>query len=196
MIDGLPDFELVGEAITGVEAVSVAQAARPDLVVMDLHMPGLDGVEATRQVLAASPETAVLILTMHDDEGMLMAALRAGARGYLLKGASADEIAQAMRSIVGGGAAFGTGVADRVLLRLTGPAQTPTVFPQLTRREVEVLELLAGGMGNQEMARRLWLSPKTVRNHVANIVAKLEVNDRYQAIVMARDAGLGRDAPA
>ena len=185
----------MGEAITGVEAVSVAQAARPDLVVMDLHMPGLDGVEATRQVLAASPETAVLILTMHDDEGMLMAALRAGARGYLLKERAPTRSPRrcARSSAAGRHSARGWPTG---LLRLTGPAQTPTAFPQLTRREVEVLELLAGGMGNQEMARRLWLSPKMVRNHVANIVAKLEVNDRYQAIVMARDAGLGRDAPA
>lgn len=191
----LPDFELVGEATTGTEAVEGAQTAQPDLVVMDLHMPDLDGVEATRQLVAASPGLAVLVLTMHDDDGMLIAALQAGARGYLLKGAGHNEIAQSLRSVVVGGAAFGVGVADHVLLRLTGRAQPQAAFPQLTRRELEVLDLLAGGTGNQEIARELWISAKTVRNHVANIVAKLEVSDRFQAIVLARDAGLGRGRP-
>jgi len=184
----LPDFELVGEATTGSEAVRIAQTSRPDIVVMDLNMPELDGVEATRQLVAANPDIAVLVLTMHDDDGMLVAALRAGARGYLLKGADQTELAQAMRAVIGGGAAFGPGIADLVLLRLAGKVSPTAAFPQLTRRELEVLTLLAEGVGNQDIARRLWLSP----NHVANIVAKLGVTDRFQAIVLARDAGVGR----
>lgn len=191
----LPDFELVGEATTGQEAVDAARGTRPDVVVMDLHMPEVDGVEATRQLVAGHPGLAVLVLTMHDDDGMLIAALRAGARGYLLKGAGHEEITQTLRSVVAGGAAFGAGVADQILLRLSGRAQPGTAFPQLTRRELEILDLLARGTGNQDIARALWLSTKTVRNHVANIVAKLEVSDRFEAIVLARDAGLGRNSP-
>ena len=189
----LPDFELVGEATTGAEAVRVTQATDPDVVIMDLHMPELDGVEATRRIVTAKPAAAVLVLTMHDDDGMLTAAVQAGARGYLLKGAGHEEITQALRSVVAGGAAFGAGVAEQVLSRLAGRVQPQTAFPQLTRRELEVLDLLARGAGNQDIARQLWLSAKTVRNHVANIVAKLEVGDRYGAIVLARDAGLGRE---
>ncbi len=189
----LPDFELVGEATTGAEAVKLAEGAEPDVLVMDLHMPQLDGVEATRQLVAARPQIAVLVLTMHDDDAMLIAALQAGARGYLVKGAGHDEITQALRSLVAGGAAFGAGVADHVLLRLSGRLQPKVPFPQLTRRELEILDLLAKGTGNQEMARQLWLSPKTVRNHVANIVTKLGVSDRFEAVVLARDAGLGRN---
>lgn len=188
----LPDFELVGEATNGAEAVAIAEATKPDIVVMDLHMPELDGVEATRRLVAAQPGIAVVVLTMHDDDGMLISALQAGARGYLLKGAGHEEITQALRSVVAGGAAFGAGVADNVLLRLSGRTEPKAVFPQLTSRELEVLGLLARGTGNQDIARQLWLSAKTVRNHVANIVAKLEVSDRFEAIVLARDAGLGR----
>lgn len=191
----LPDFELVGEATNGVEAVGVAETKHPDLVVMDLHMPELDGVEATRQLVSGNHDMAVLVLTMHDDDGMLISALQAGARGYVLKGAGHDEITRALRSVVEGGAAFGAGVAEQVLLRLTGRVQPQTTFPQLTRRELEILDLLARGTGNQDIARQLWLSAKTVRNHVANIVAKLGVSDRFEAIVLARDAGLGRDRP-
>jgi DNA-binding NarL/FixJ family response regulator len=190
ILASLPDFELVATASSGTEAVTAGVAQHPAVVVMDLHMPDLDGVQATRQLLAAHPDIAVLVLTMYDDDEMLLAALRAGARGYLLKGASHSDIAQALRSIVTGGAVFGTGVADHVLSRLAGRA-APKPFPQLTRRELEILELLAQGCGNQDIARRLYLSAKTVRNHVANILAKLEVPDRAQAIATAREAGLG-----
>ena len=192
VLASLPDFELVATAATGSDAVAAATTSHPDLVVMDLHMPDLDGVQATKQLLAAYPDIAVLVLTMYNDDEMLLAALKAGARGYLLKGASHSELAQALRSIVTGGAVFGTGVADHVLDRLAGRA-TPNPFPQLTRRELEILELLAQGRGNQDVARRLHLSPKTVRNHVANILAKLEVPDRAQAIAIAREAGLDNE---
>lgn len=194
ILGAVPDFDLVGEATTGLEAVNMANNSEPDVVIMDLHMPELDGVEATRQLVAARPFIAVLVLTMHEDDAMVVSALQAGARGYLLKGAGHDEITQALRSLVHGGAAFGAGVAEKVLLRVTGRVETQRAFPQLTRRELEILELLARGSGNEAIARQLWLSAKTVRNHVANIVAKLEVADRFEAIVVARDAGFGRDA--
>lgn len=193
ILAALPDFELVATAASGKEAVSAGVTHHPAVVVMDLHMPDLDGVQATKQLLAAHPDTAVLVLTMYDDDEMLLAALRAGARGYLLKGASHADIAQALRSIVAGGAVFGTGVADHVLNRLTGRAAPPP-FPRLTRRELEILELLAQGCGNHDIARRLYLSAKTVRNHVANILTKLEVPDRTQAVITARQAGLGGSA--
>ena len=191
VLAALPDFELVGTTASGQEAVSTAASCRPDVIVMDLHMPELDGVAATRAVLAEHPEVAVLILTMYDDDEMLVAALKAGARGYVLTGASDADIAQALRTVAAGGAVFGTGVADLVLGRLMGrAARSP--FPQLTPRELEILALLAAGRGNQDVAQRLYLSPKTVRNHVANILAKLDVPDRAQAIAAARDAGLGQ----
>jgi DNA-binding NarL/FixJ family response regulator len=188
----LPDFELVATAATGSDAVAAAATHHLDIVVMDLHMPDLDGVQAIKQLLDAHPDMAVLVLTMYDDDEMLRAALKAGARGYLLKGAGHSDIAQALRSIVTGGAVFGAGVADQVLDRLAGRAAT-NPFPQLTQRELEILELLAQGCGNQDIARRLHLSPKTVRNHVANILAKLDVPDRAQAIAIAREAGLNTD---
>lgn len=194
VLTSLPDFELVATAGTGDDAVAAADTHHPDVVVMDLHMPDLDGVQATRQLLAAHPNVVVLILTMYDDDEMLREALKAGARGYLLKGASYSELAQALRSIVAGGAVFGTGMADHVLDRLAGRATTRP-FPQLTPRELEVLTLLAKGSGNQDIARQLYLSPKTVRNHVANVLSKLGVPDRAQAIATAREAGLHTDQP-
>ncbi|MGI9001802.1 MAG: response regulator [Pseudonocardia sp.] len=194
VLAALADFELVGTAASGREAVSAAAECRPDVIVMDLHMPELDGVQATSAVLADHPEVAVLILTMYDDDEMLVAALQAGARGYLLKGASHTDIAQALRTVATGGAVFGTGVANLVLDRLMGRAAAQAPFPQLTPRELEILGLLAAGSGNQDVARRLYLSPKTVRNHVSNILAKLGVADRAQAIAAARAAGLGPPA--
>ncbi|MGH8906251.1 MAG: response regulator [Egibacteraceae bacterium] len=191
VLGALPDFELVATAATGAEAVSAAAASQPDVVVMDLYMPDLDGVQATRQILAASPDVAVLVLTMYEDDDFLIAALKAGARGYLLKGASHSEIARALRSVADGEAVFGAGIADRALSRLSGQVRPADPFPQLTRREREILVLLAQGCGNADIARKLFLSPKTVRNHIANILAKLDVPDRAQAIALAREAGLG-----
>jgi DNA-binding NarL/FixJ family response regulator len=193
VLDALPEFELVGSAASGEEAVSVVIAAQPDVVVMDLHMPNVDGVQATEQILAVQPDVAILVLTMYDNDEMLVAALKGGARGYLLKGASHGDIARALRAVAGGEAVFGRGIADHVLARLTGRVAPAKRFPQLTNREMEIPELLAQGSGNQDIARRLYLSPKTVRNHVANILAKLEVPGRAQAIASAREAGLGSD---
>jgi len=193
VLSALADFELVGAAASGMEAVSVVAAAQPDVVVMDLHMPEIDGVQATRHILAAQPDVAILVLTMYDDDEMILAALKAGARGYLLKGASHNDIARALRAVAGGEAVFGRDIADHILARLTGHIAPTRLFPQLSTRELEILELLAEGSGNQDIARRLYLSPKTVRNHIANILAKLQLPDRAQAIATAREAGLGSD---
>jgi DNA-binding NarL/FixJ family response regulator len=194
VLEVLPDFELVGAAASGLEAVSLAAATAPDIIVMDLHMPGLDGVEATRTVLAHNPRIQVLVLTMHDDEELLVAALGAGARGYLLKGASHTDIVQALRSVAAGRAVFGSHLADLDLNRLSGsPAYAP--LTALTAPELEILDLLARGAESQEIARRLHLSPEMIASHTANIVAKLGVRDGGEAVARARAAGLGAAAP-
>jgi DNA-binding NarL/FixJ family response regulator len=187
-------FEVVGEAASGQEAVTLAAADLPDVVVMDLHMPGLNGIDATRRIIAASPHTAVLVLTMFSDDDSVFAAMRAGARGYLHKGAGQVEIVQAIQTVARGEAVFGPAIADRVLAYFSSPPPAPAeAFPDLTEREREVLELLARGELNAAIARRLGLSPKTVRNHVSNIFAKLQVADRAQAVIRAREAGLGKN---
>ena len=188
-----PDTELTGAATTGIEAVDLARETQPDVVVMDLHMPGLNGIEATRRIVADSPHIAVLVLTMFDDDDSIFSALRAGARGYLLKGADQEQIRAAIRAAANGEIIFGTQLAARMLAYFSGGASAPPqVFPQLTEREREVLDLVAQGRANTAIAAKLGLSQKTVRNHVSNILTKLQVADRAQAIVQARDAGLGQ----
>jgi DNA-binding NarL/FixJ family response regulator len=188
------DTELAGAATTGPEAIELAGRILPDVVMMDLRLPGLNGIEATRRIVAASPHVAVVILTMLDDDDSVFAALRAGARGYLLKGADHEEIRRAVHAAAAGEAIFGTGLAARVLAYFAaGSAAAPSVFPQLTDREREVLELVAQGRSNAVIASRLRLSEKTIRNNVSNILVKLQVADRAQAIVRARDAGLGHE---
>jgi DNA-binding NarL/FixJ family response regulator len=190
-----PDTELVGTATSGTEAVDLAIATQPDVIVMDLHMPGLNGIEATRQIVADSPHITILVLTMFDDDDSIFSALRAGARGYLLKGADQEQIRAAIRAAANGEIIFGTQLAARMLAYFTASATAPPqVFPQLTDREREVLDLVAQGRANAAIAARLGLSQKTVRNHVSNILTKLQVADRAQAIVQARDAGLGRQS--
>ncbi|MFN2556451.1 MAG: response regulator [Nitriliruptorales bacterium] len=188
------DMEIVAEAESGEAAVELVDTHQPDVVVMDLHMPGLHGIEATRRIVQRSPHVGVLVLTMFEDDASLFAAIRAGARGYLLKGADKAEILRAIRAVGAGEAIFGPTVARRVIEYFSAPQLPgpPLPFPQLTEREREVLDLIAQGHNNEAIARKLFLSPKTVRNHVSNIFAKLQVADRAQAIVRARDAGLGR----
>jgi DNA-binding NarL/FixJ family response regulator len=188
------DTELAGTATSGAEAVSLARETQPDVVVMDVNMPGLNGIEATRRIVADSPHIAVLVLTMFDDDNSIFAALRAGARGYLLKGADREQIRTAIHAAASGEVIFGAGLAARMLSYFTATPAPPQVFPQLTDREREVLELVAQGRANAAIAARLTLSQKTVRNHVSNILAKLQVADRAQAIVQARDAGLGHQS--
>ena len=187
-------FEVVGEAADGAEAVREAQLTRPDVVLMDVRMPDLDGVEATRRIRKAVPETAVLMLTMYDDDATVFTAMQAGARGYLLKGAEQDDIADAIRAVVRGQAIFGPGIAGRVLGYFSSPpspAPTEDPFPELTAREREILELLAEGKRTSAIASALFLSPKTVSNNLTSIFAKLEVADRAEAIIRAREHGLG-----
>jgi DNA-binding NarL/FixJ family response regulator len=189
-----PGLLVVGEAGTGAEAVSLAAELQPDVVVMDLHMPDLDGVAATREIVHESPRIAVLVLTMFDDDDSVFAAMRAGARGYLLKGTNQAEVVRAVHAVGAGGAMFGPAVAQRVIEFFARPRPTGValVFPQLTDREHELLDLLAQGLSNAAIGSRLRISEKTVRNHVSNIFTKLAVADRAQAIVRARASGLGR----
>ena len=182
--------EIVGEASSGREAVAAAERLRPDVIVMDLHMPDLNGIEATRQILARQPAIGILVLTMLEDDESVFAAMRAGARGYLLKGAEADEIGRAIEAIGRGEAMLGPSVARQVIAFVAAPRR-PEPFPDLTARERELLDLIARGWSNARIAEHFTLSTKTVRNHVSNILAKLRVHDRSQAIVEAREAGLG-----
>ena len=188
-LDGL---EVVGVAADGEEAVREAQLLRPDVVLMDVQMPGTGGVEATRRIRAGVPDTAVLMLTMYDDDATVFTAMRAGARGYLLKGAEQDEIVTAIRAVVAGQTIFGPGIAARLLDYFTAPpSPRPEPFPELTEREREILDLLASGRRTATIAETLFLSPKTVSNHLTSIFAKLQVADRAEAIIRAREGGLG-----
>ncbi|WP_344247775.1 response regulator transcription factor [Actinocorallia libanotica] len=185
-------IEVVGEAENGPAAVRLAHDTQPDVAVMDLHMPGGNGIEATRTITRTSPHIGVLVLTMFRDDDSVFAAMRAGARGYLLKESGAEEIARAVRAVAAGEAIYGPEIARRVLTYFTEmPDPRRSAFPELTDREREVLELIAQGRNNGEIAGILFLSPKTIRNHVSNIFMKLHVADRAQAIVLAREAGLG-----
>ena len=192
LLDAEAGIEVVGEASTGVNAVEAAAALRPGVVVMDLHLPDLSGIQATRHIVTASPDTGVLMLTMADESESVFAAMRAGARGYLLKDAEPDEIIRAVRAVARREAIFGPDIANRVLAFFNQPPASEPVFPELTGREREVLSLIAAGHSNSVIATTLCLSPKTVRNHISNVFAKLHVADRAEAIVRARDAGLGR----
>ena len=197
LLSTAPEIEVVGQATTGREAVALVTSTAAHVVVLDLRMPDLDGIEATRAVLAADPDVGVVILTMYEDDESVFAAMRAGARGYLLKGANREEILRAITVVAQGEAIFGPSLARRVAAFFSGaarPAGTP--FPELTTREREVLDLIAAGRSNAAIAHLLVLSPKTVRNHITNIFTKLQVADRSQAIVRAREAGLGGGAPA
>jgi DNA-binding NarL/FixJ family response regulator len=192
MLTDVDDVEVVGEAETGTQAVALAEQLSPDVVLMDLRMPDLDGIEATRRLTRRTPAPAVVVLTMFDDDDSVFAAMRAGASGYLLKGAEQDEIVRAIRAAAAGEAIFGAEVARRVLAHFShGAGSTATAFPALTPRERDVLEMVAAGKGNATIARELMINLKTVRNHVSNIFTKLQVSDRSAAIVKAREAGLG-----
>jgi DNA-binding NarL/FixJ family response regulator len=185
---------VVGEAASGAEAIALARRLQPDVVLMDLAMPDLDGVEATRRIADVLPHVAVLVLTMSDEDDSVLAAVRAGARGYLLKGAQRAEILRAVRAVAAGEAIFGPAVARRLsgfVDRPEGAASIGLPFPELTAREREILDLVARGRSNAEITARLVVSPKTVRNHISNIFSKLELRDRAEAIVRAREAGMG-----
>lgn len=186
------DIVLLGEAENGDDAIRLAAELQPDVVLMDLNMPGIDGVGATREIVATSPHIAILVLSMYEDDDQVFSALRAGARGYLLKGADRAELVRAIRSVASGEAIFGAAIARRLVAYFgRRPTLEAAPFPELTEREREILELIARGKSNADITGRLVLSPKTVRNHVSNIFSKLQVRDRAEAIVRAREAGLG-----
>ncbi|MFG1952716.1 response regulator [Micromonospora sp. NPDC048830] len=194
LLASTPGLEVVGEAADADEAVRVAALRQPQVVIMDLHLgDGRSGVEATREIVARYPGTGVLVVTMLDDDDSVFAALRAGARGYLLKGAAPGEVERAVRAVANGEVLLGPVVASRAIGFLAaGRTGGRAPFPELTDREREVLDLVAQGLGNVAVARRLTLSPKTVRNHLSNVLTKLQVADRGQAIQRAREAGLGQ----
>ena len=193
LLDSAPDLEVVGEAGDGEEAVGLAARLQPDVILMDLNMPGMDGIEATRRILHTSPHISILVISMFEDDATVFQAMRAGARGYLLKGANSSEMLRAIRAAGNGEAIFSPKVAGRLMEFFSGarPSAPPEAFPELSEREREILDLIARGRKNPQIAGDLYLSPKTVRNHVSNILHKLQVADRTEAIIRAREAGLG-----
>ena len=190
-LDRMDDIAVVGEASDGDEAVRLSRELEPHVVLMDIKMPGLNGIEATREILRANPRVGVLMLTMFEDDDSVFAAMRAGARGYLLKDSGGEGVVHAIRAVTSGEAVFGPGVAERIIGFFSVPRSAQRAFPELTEREEEILVLVARGKSNQEIAAQLFVSVKTVRNHVSNILLKLQVADRAQAVIRARDAGIG-----
>ena len=193
----LPDIEVVGEAAEGATAITQVDALHPDVILMDINMPGVNGIEATRRILSTHPNLGIIMVTMLEDDASVFSAMRAGARGYVLKGAHHEEILQAIRAVAAGQAVFGPAIAARMMNFFQGlngvprTAEAAQAFPELTEREREVLTLIAQGISNKEIAEKLFISAKTVSNHITNIFSKLQVADRAQAIIRARDAGLG-----
>ena len=190
-----PDIEVVGEATTGEEAVKLAGELEPDVILMDIKMPAVSGIEATRRILAANPQARILVVTMFEDDANVFAAMRAGARGYVLKDADKDDVLGAIRTVGRGGAVFGPGIAARLadFFTTARPAVAKEAFPALTDREREMLHLMARGASNAEIASLLSLSTKTVANYVSSILHKLQVADRKAAVARARESGLHRD---
>jgi DNA-binding NarL/FixJ family response regulator len=192
LLCSLPGVRVVGVASTGRQAIKEVVMNQPDVAVLDLQMPDVDGFAATREIVRVAPQVGVLVLTMHEDDDSVFAAMRAGARGYLIKGAEQDEIARAIHAVAAGEAIFGPGVAQRVLRFFSGTPSASEPFPELTARERQILDLIAAGLSNTSIAGRLNVATKTVANNVSAIFNKLQVADRAQAIVRAREAGLGQ----
>jgi DNA-binding NarL/FixJ family response regulator len=195
VLDSLEGFEVVGEAATGVEAVAGARELRPDVVVMDLHMPYVGGIEATKSIVRTQPDIAVLVLTHSDEDQSLLDAMLAGARGYVLKEAGAETIVRAIQDVASGEMILGSSIAGKVGKLLAGGRSRPSrPFPELTEREFAILDLMAQGLNNSAIGLRLSVGDKRIRNCVSEIYSKLRVQDRAEAIVRAREAGLGRSA--
>jgi DNA-binding NarL/FixJ family response regulator len=194
LLDTDPDIEVVATARDGHQAIEASLRHQPDIILMDLQMPSMNGIQATRRIIQASPHIGVIVVTMFEDDDSVFAAMRAGARGYILKGADREDIIRAIQAVSRGDALFGPSIATRLMDFFARPAETPPpAFPELTDREREVLDCIAQGLNNTEIADRLFISPKTVRNHVSNIFNKMQVTDRVQAALRAREAGLGKD---
>ena len=194
LLETVAGFEIVGEATNGVEVIEAATNLQPDVILMDLKMPVMHGIEATRQIHRTSPHIAILIVTIFKDDTSVFPAIRAGARGYLLKDTTQTELVQAIQTVAHGGVIFSPGIANRVLHYLSEPPANlpPQVFDELTKREREILELLARGSTNTEIAGQLAMSPKTVSNHISNILLKVQATDRAKLMLMALEAGLGQ----
>jgi DNA-binding NarL/FixJ family response regulator len=195
LLETTPDLDVVGEATSGAEAVALAESLQPDVVLMDLNMPDLSGIEATRQIIQTSPHVRILVVTMFNDDASVFTAMRAGARGYILKDAEKAEMVRAIQAVGHGEAIFSPIIASQLIAFFAAPFPLAhkEIFPELTDREREILHLIATGAANAEIAHHLSLSIKTVSNYVSNIFSKLQVADRAEAIIRARDAGLGRD---
>lgn len=193
LLASIPDIEVVGEAANGLEAIRLTVDHQPDVILMDIQMPDRNGIEATRQILRVSPHVGIIMLTMFQDDDSVFAVMRAGARGYVLKGADQTVLLRAIRAVANGESLFSPEIAGRLMRFFANleSASAPGLFPELTEREREILALIAGGLTNAEIARKLAISIKTVRNHVSNIFSKLQVVDRAQAALRAREAGLG-----
>ena len=197
LLNALTDIEIVGEAADGKSAIQQVDALKPDVVLMDINMPGINGIDATKRILSQHPDLGIIMVTMLEDDASVFAAMRAGARGYVLKGAHHDEILHAIRAVAAGQAVFGPAIAERMMKFFQGiditvqKEKMPDAFPELTLREREVLDLIAQGVSNKEIAENLVISLKTVSNHITNIFSKLQVADRAQAVIRARDAGFG-----
>jgi len=193
LLSSVPDIECVGEATTGEEAITLSANHQPDIIMMDIKMPVINGIEATRRISYTSPHISILIVTMFEDDNSIFAAMRAGARGYILKGADHAEMTRAILTVGSGGAVFSPAIARRLIefFSFSGPVVLSQVLPELSEREREILSLIAQGYKNADIATQLVLSPKTVRNHISNILSKLQVTDRAHAIMRAKEAGLG-----
>jgi DNA-binding NarL/FixJ family response regulator len=193
LLASIPDVEVVGEAASGQEVLVKAGELQPDVILMDIQMPDLNGIEATRRILRAQPHMGIIVLTMFKDDDSVFAAMRAGARGYILKGVDQSVMLRAVRAVANGESLFSPEIADRLMRYFANlrPATPPEVFPELTAREREILALIAQGDTNGDIAAELTISVKTVRNHVSNIFSKLQVADRVQAAIRAREAGFG-----
>jgi DNA-binding NarL/FixJ family response regulator len=200
LLNATPDIKVVGEASDGEAAITQVEFSQPDVILMDINMPGLNGIEAMRLILDAHPDLGVIIVTMLEDDASVFTAMKAGARGYILKGAHHEDVLQAIRAVAGGQAVFGQAVAGRMMNFFQNLGTAPTssastaAFPELTAREREVLQLMSHGSGNKDIAEKLFISGKTVSNHITNIFSKLQVANRAQAVLRARDAGLGLES--
>lgn len=195
LLGDAPDTQVVGDAATGTEAMEVLSSLTPDVVLMDIMMPDMNGIEATRRIRADHPETQVVMLTMLEDDDSLFAAMCAGAHGYILKGSDKADVLRTVRAVANGEALFGPAIAKRLTTffqHAEGKGMSVSPFPELTDREREVLDLIAEGLDNAAIASQLYISNKTVSNHISNIFTKLHLSDRAQAIVAAREAGMGR----
>lgn len=192
MLESASNLDVAGEASDGDEAVELTLALEPDVVLMDVKMPGRNGIDATRRIVNRNQDIAVLVLTMYEDDDSVFAAMRAGARGYLLKGAEQDEVLRAIHAVASGEAIFGAPIAKRLMAYFAAGSTAGHPFPELSEREREVLELIARGMTNTAIAAELVLSLKTIQNHVSNVFNKLQVTGRSAAVIKAREAGLGQ----